>query len=63
MSCGTKRTPLTLAERVKVIERNKADESMKKIADSLGVGKTQIQIFIKNTQTILDSWENVDNAE
>ena len=65
MSCGTKRkrTPLTLAERVKVIERNKAGESMKKIADSLGVGKTQIQSIIKNTQTILDSWENGDNSE
>ena len=47
-------------ERVKVIERNKAGESMKKIADSLGVGKTQIQSIIKNTQTILDSWENGD---
>ena len=57
------RTPLTLAERVKVIERNKAGESIKKIADSLGVGKTQIQSIIQNTQTILDSWENGDNSE
>ena len=56
-----KRTPLTLVERVKVIERNKAGESMKKIADSLGIGKKQIQSIIKNTQTILDSWENGDN--
>ena len=65
MSCGTKRkrTPLTLVERVKVIERNKAGKSVKKIADSLGVEKTQIQSIIKNTQTILDSWENGDNSE
>ena len=54
---------LNLAEQVKVIERNKAGESMKKIADSLGVGKTQIQSSVKNTQTILDSWENGDNSE
>ena len=55
--------PLTLAEWVKVIERNKAGKSMKKIVDLLGVGKTQIQSIIKNTQTILDSWENGDNSE
>ena len=46
-----------------LIERNKAGESMKKIADSLGVGKTQIQSIIQNTQTILDSWGNGDNSE
>ena len=55
--------PLTLAERVKVIEKNKAGKSMKKIVDSLGVGKMQIQSIIKNTQTVLDSWENGDNSE
>ena len=52
MSCGTKRTPLTLAEQVNVIERNKAGKSMKKITDSLGIGKTQIQRIIKNTNNI-----------
>ena len=58
-----KRTPLTLAEWVKVIEWNKEGKSIKKIVDSLGVGKMQIQSIIKNTQTILDSWENGDNSE
>ena len=56
--CGTKRKVLSLEERVKVIEREKKQESARSIAKAFEVGKTQIQNIIANKSEILKLWED-----
>jgi transposase len=54
---------LTLQERVKVIELNKNGKSARKIAEELGVGKTQIQNIIKRKAEVLEDYESNMNSE
>lgn len=49
---SNKRKTLTLKERIQVIERNEKDEPARRIALSLGVGKTQIQNIIRDKVNI-----------
>ena len=53
----SKRKVLTLDERVRVLELSKV-KSARKIADELGVGKTQIQNILKRKAEVLDDIEN-----
>ena len=57
MSSVRKRKHLTLAERVKVIEKSSKGEASKNIALSFGVGKTQIQSILSDKDNILKRWE------
>ena len=58
-----KRKPLTLEERVRVIERKKGGETAIAIAKSLNVGKTQIQCIIRDSDSILERWRNGERAD
>ena len=49
-----KRKPLTLEERVRVIERKKGGETAIAIAKSVNVGKTLIQCIIRDSDSILE---------
>ena len=48
---------LTLEERIKVVERNEKGESCPSIADSMGVGKTQIQSIIRERESLKNRWK------
>ena len=48
---------LILEERIKVVERNEKGESCPSIADSMGVGKTQIQSIIRERESLKNRWE------
>ena len=52
------RKTLTLEERVKVINMNSSGKSCKKIAEELGVGKTQIQCIMKRKAEVLEDFES-----
>ena len=45
-----KRKVMTLDERVRVIKLSNQGDSARKIAASLGVGKTQVQTVIRNKE-------------
>ena len=47
-----------MVERVKVIELNNRNISAHKIAEDLGVGKTQFQYILKRKAEVLDEYEN-----
>ena len=49
---------MTLDERVRVIKLSNQGDSARKIATSLGVGKTQVQTVIRNKEEILKEWES-----
>ena len=53
-----KRKVMTLDERVRVIKLSNQGDSARKIAASLGVGKTQVQTVIRNKEEILKEWES-----
>lgn len=53
---------MTLAERIKVIERQEKGEACTTIASSLGVGKTQIQTIISRKRELKESVERGDAA-
>lgn len=48
-----KRTILSLAQRVKVLDMSSGGKSAQKIAEELGVGKTQIQAIIRDRENVL----------
>ena len=53
-----KRKILSLEERIKVIERSeKGMETAKSIAESLGVGKTQIRSIFLDKEKIIETWK------
>ena len=58
-----KRKVLTLAERVKVIERSSRGESAVSIAKSINVGKTQIQSILIDKDSILARWESGESGD
>ena len=58
-----KRNVLSLAERMKVIERSENGESCLSIARSLDVGKTQIQLIIKDKESVKLRWESGESGE
>ena len=65
VSDSPKRKPrkaLTLAERIKVIERKEKGESTKSIAAAFGVGLTQIVNIYANKQELKEKWERGDSA-
>ncbi|PFX11437.1 tigger transposable element-derived protein 6-like [Stylophora pistillata] len=49
---------MTLDERVRVIKLSNQGDSARKIAASLGFGKTQVQTVIRNKEEILKEWES-----
>ena len=49
---------LTLEERVNVIKLSDGRKSARKIADELGVGRTQIQCIIKRKAEVLSDYES-----
>ena len=51
-----KRKVMTLDERVCVIKLSNQGDSARKIAASLGVGKTQVQTVIHNKEEIVKEW-------
>ena len=53
-----KRKVMTLDERVCVIKLSNQGDSARKIAASLGVGKTQVQTVIHNKEEIVKEWES-----
>ena len=53
-----KRKVMTLDERVRVIKLSNQGDSARKIAASLGFGKTQVQTVIRNKEEILKEWES-----
>ena len=64
VSDSPKRKPrkaLTLAERIKVIERKEKGESTKSIAAAFGVGLTQIVNIYANKQELKEKWERGDS--
>ena len=66
VSDSPKRKPrkaLTLAERIKVIERKEKGESTKSIAAAFGVGLTQIVNIYANKQELKEKWERGDSAD
>lgn len=58
-----KRKALTLKERVTVIKRSDQGETAIEIANSLGVGKTQIQTIIKEKEVILRRWYGGESGD
>uniref|UniRef100_A0A8C4R9J5 HTH CENPB-type domain-containing protein n=1 Tax=Eptatretus burgeri TaxID=7764 RepID=A0A8C4R9J5_EPTBU len=60
LTCSTrKRKSLTLEDRVKVINMHDVGRmSSRAIAKAMDVGKTQIQLVIKDKESILASWES-----
>ena len=56
------RKVLTLAERIKVLERQEKGETCSRIAESVGVGKTQIQSIINKKEELKEMWERGDSA-
>ena len=52
---------LTLDDRIKVLELSKT-KSARKIADEMGVGKTQIQTILKRKSDVLDDVHVVINC-
>ena len=57
------RNALTLAERIKVIERKEKGESTKSIAAAFCVGLTQIVNIYANKQKLKEKWERGDSAK
>jgi len=57
-SASKKRKVMTLDEQVRVIKLSNQDDLARKIAASLGVGKTQVQTVIRNKEEILKEWES-----
>ena len=57
-----KRKPLTLKEKVCVLERKNTGETAISIAISLNVGKTQIHCIIRDLNSILERWINGERA-
>ena len=58
-----KRKVLDLKDRMNVVKRHEKGDSARKIAESFGVGKTQIQNILKEKTSIRDRFvqgENVD---
>ena len=53
----TKKTFLTLAEKMKVIELHNRGQSLAVIAEKLHVGKTQIHSAIQSKQLLLQQWQ------
>ncbi|XP_070199528.1 uncharacterized protein [Littorina saxatilis] len=60
---NTPRRSLTLRERVRVIELYRAGNSIRKIADDFGVGKTQIQTTLKKRNEYLTDFANEVSGE
>ena len=58
-----KRKVLSLEDRIKVVQMNTAGKSCRKIADELGVGKTQIQNIIQNKHLIQTEIASGSNLE
>lgn len=59
MDTPRKRKVLSLEDRIMVIRRSEKDgESSRKIANSLGVGKTQIQKIIRDRNSIMEQWQD-----
>ena len=56
------RTALTLAERIKVIERKEKGESTKSLAADYGTGLTQIVNICANKRKLREMWERGDAA-
>ena len=52
-----KRTHLTLAQRIKVIQKNSSGVSIKALTAEFGAGSTQISDIIKNKADIMARWE------
>ena len=55
---STKRNTLTLEDRVKVVKLSDGGKSARKIADEMGVGRTQIQGIIKHKADVLADYES-----
>lgn len=64
MSSATsrRRKVLSLAERVRVIDRAEKGDSARSIAKALGVGKTQIQGILAKKDSVLDLWKSGKNG-
>ena len=58
----SKRKVLTLNEKIRVLELSKSI-SARKIADEIGVGKTQIQNILKRKAEVLEDVENNVSGE
>lgn len=59
----SKRKVLSLEQRISVIKRHVKGETAVSIANSLNVGKTQIQSVIKNKEDILNRWEAGESGD
>ena len=51
-----KRKQLTLAQRVKVIQRRKNGDSIQALKEYFDVGRTQITVILKNKEDIMRRW-------
>lgn len=64
MTTPKKRKVLPLEDRVSVIRKHERDGlSARKIAESLGVGKTQIQNILLEKESILKQWEEGQGSD
>lgn len=62
VNSNRKRKVLTLEERIRVIKFSNKGESARKIALSIGVGKTQIQSIIREKESILKEWKSGESS-
>ena len=57
-----KRKQLTLAERVKVIQRKKNGDSIKTLQEAFDVGRTQITVILRDKDLIMQRWESGEDG-
>ncbi len=60
--CRRKSEVLTLEERVSVIKKADSGTSCRAIASEFGVGKTQVQIIVKEKEDIMKRWEEGERS-
>ena len=58
-----KRNIFLLEDRLKVVERLSKGESARSVAQSLNMGKIQVQTIVKEKDDILHYWKDVGNGD
>ena len=57
------RKALTLAQRVKVIQRSQNGDSIKALQEQFDVGRTQITCILKDKESIMKRWESGESGD